>query len=109
MKEQVIVEISIVPLGTATPGVSRYVAACLEVLKKAQDVRYQLTAMGTIIQGPLDRVLQLVQQMHEIPFTTGAQRVITSIKIDDRRDKPQTIEEKVDAVSREWTPPGSET
>ena len=101
MKDQIIAEISIVPLGTATPGVSRYVATCLEVLKKAQDVRYQLTAMGTIIQGPLDRVLELVQQMHEVPFTMGAQRVLTSIKIDDRRDTPQTMEEKVRAASRE--------
>ena len=100
MKEQVIAEISIVPLGTATPSVSRYVAACLDVLEKAQDVRYQLTAMGTIIQGPLERVLELVQQMHEVPFTMGAQRVSTSIKIDDRRDRPQTMEEKVQSASR---------
>lgn len=99
MQDQVIVEISIVPLGTATPGLSRYVASCLEILKQAPDVRHQVTAMGTIVQGPLGRVLELVQQMHEVPFTLGAERVLTSIRIDDRRDKPQTMEEKVRAVS----------
>jgi uncharacterized protein (TIGR00106 family) len=55
--------------------------------------------MGTIIQGPLGRVLELVQQMHEIPFNMGAKRVSTTISIDDRRDKLATIESKVKAVT----------
>ena len=99
MKEQVIAEIHIIPLGTATTSVSHYIAACLNIVKQAQDVSYQLTAMGTIIQGPLERVLELMQEMHEIPFTMGAKRVVTAINIDDRRDKPITIEGKVKAVS----------
>ena len=100
MKEQVIAEVSIVPVGTATTSLSHYIAACLDIVKQAQDVSYQLTAMGTIIQGPLERVLELVQEMHQVPFALGAQRVVTSIKIDDRRDKPITIEGKVKAVNQ---------
>ena len=98
MKE-VIVELSIVPLGTASTSLSHYVSACLEGLKEAKDVSYQLTAMGTIIQGPLERVLELALRMHEVPFTMGAKRVSTTIRIDDRRDKPATIESKVKAVT----------
>ncbi len=98
MKESVIAQVTIIPTGTATPSLSRYVAACFATLKQAQDISYQLTAMGTIIQGPLARVLELVQKMHEVPFTQGAQRVITVISIDDRRDKAITIESKVQAV-----------
>lgn len=99
MKESVIARIQIVPLGTATTSLSRYVAACLDVVKQAKDISYQITAMGTIIQGPLERILELTQKMHEVPFTMGATRVSTSLDIDDRRDKPQTIEGKVKAVS----------
>jgi uncharacterized protein (TIGR00106 family) len=99
VKEQVIAEIKIVPLGTETTSLSRYVKACTMLLKEAKDVTYQTTAMGTIIQGPLDRVLELVQQMHEIPFNMGAKRVSTTISIDDRRDKLATIESKVKAVT----------
>jgi len=99
MKQQVIAEISIVPIGTVSPSVSQYVAACLELLKKAEEVCYQLTPMGTIIQGPLEKVMDLVQQMHEVPFEMGAQRVSTLIKIDDRRDKLQSMEDKVQAVA----------
>ena len=100
MKEQVIAEIKIAPLGTATTSLSRYVARCLDIVKQAPDVSYQLTAMGTIIQGPLERVFDLAQKMHEAPFTIGAERVLTSITIDDRRDKPATMESKVKAVSQ---------
>ncbi len=100
MKEQVIAEIHIVPLGTATTSLSRYIAACINTVKHAQDISYQLTAMGTIIQGPLERVLELAQKMHEVPFAMGVKRVVTSINIDDRRDKLITIESKVKAVSQ---------
>ncbi len=99
MKEQVIAEIQIVPLGTATTSLSQYIAACLDIVKQAKDVSYQPTAMGTIIQGPLERILKLAHKMHEVPFTLGAKRVLTSITIDDRRDKLATIESKVKAVS----------
>lgn len=99
MKEQVIAEIDIIPLGTATTSLSRYITACLDIVKQAQDISYQLTAMGTIIQGPLERVLELAREMHEVPFTMGAKRTVTTITIDDRRDKPITIEGKVKAIS----------
>ena len=100
MKQQVIAEIKIAPLGTASTSLSRYVTACLEVLSKAQDVTYQPTAMGTVIQGPLDRILELVSRMHEVPFAMGIKRVITTINIDDRRDKVATIESKVKALGQ---------
>ncbi len=104
MKEQVIAEIQIAPLGTPTTSLSQYVASCLNVLKQAPDVSYELTAMGTIIQGPLERVLDLAQKMHEVPFAMGAKRVLTTIKIDDRRDKLATMESKVKAVTRVGSP-----
>jgi len=99
MTEQVVAEISVVPLGTASASLSRYVAACVEAAKKASDVSYQLTAMGTIVQGPLKRVLEVAEEMHQVPFASGAQRVLTTIKIDDRRDKPLTMEGKVKSVA----------
>ena len=103
MIDQVIAEVSVVPLGTSTPSVSQYVAACLRILKAANDIRYQLTPMATVIEGPLDRVLETVRQMHEVPFQMGALRVVTTIKIDDRRDKVLTMESKVSAVEKHTT------
>jgi uncharacterized protein (TIGR00106 family) len=99
MKGTVIAEIHIVPLGTASTSLSRYVSACLDVVRGAKDVSYQITPMGTMVQAPLERVFELVRKMHEVPFGMGVQRVSTSITIDDRRDKAQTMESKVKAVS----------
>ena len=98
MKGSVIAQVTIIPTGTANTSLSCYVAACFAVLKEAKDLKYELAAMGTIIQGPMERVLEVIQKMHEVPFTQGAQRVITVISIDDRRDKAITIESKVQAV-----------
>lgn len=98
MKEQVIAEVTVVPLGTETPEVGPYVARCISVLKAARDIHFEVTAMGTIIQGPLARVLELLTEMHEVPFTMGAARVVSTIKIDDRRDRLATIDSKVKAV-----------
>ncbi len=94
-----VVEISIVPLGTGSTSLSPYVAACEKELKEnSKGLKYELTAMGTIIEGDLDLILPLIRRLHEVPFGQGASRVSTSIKIDDRRDKPGTISQKVKSV-----------
>ena len=99
MKESVVAEIKIVPLGIGTTSLSRYVAACLDRIKGEGDIKYQLTPMGTVLQGPLKRVLELAQELHELPFSQGVDRVLTTINIDDRRDKVITMESKVKAVN----------
>lgn len=97
MTHKVLAELTVVPLGEGT-GVSRYVASCLEVLDATPGVSYQLTPMGTIVLGTIDDVLAVARKMHEVPFAQGAQRVVTTIKIDDRRDKEATLTSKVDSV-----------
>jgi len=93
-----IVEVSITPLGTATPGVSRYVAGCLSVLRDS-GFKHQLTPMGTIIEGEIGEILDVIRRMHESPFEAGAVRVSTLIKIDDRRDRGEhTMAGKVRSV-----------
>ena len=98
MKQKVIAEVSVIPIGTPTPGLSHYIAACIDILKDTQDIRWEVTPMGTIMEGSLERVLEFAQKMHQAPFEMGVQRVLTTIKIDERRDKPQTMEDKVRAA-----------
>lgn len=93
-----IAEVTIVPMGTSATSLSHYVAECHKVLMSAADLKYELHSMGTVIEGDLDRILEIVRKMHEVPFDAGAQRVSTLIRIDDRRDKPSTMSAKVQAV-----------
>lgn len=98
MKLNVIAEVSVVPLGMGDCSLSQYVAGCLSILDEYEGLKYELTSMGTILEGPLDIVLDAIRQMHEMPFKSGVLRVVTSIKIDDRRDKSASINKKVESV-----------
>jgi uncharacterized protein (TIGR00106 family) len=95
-----IVQVSVVPIGTATTSLSRWVAETLRVLRNHSNLKYQLTPMGTVIEGELDEVLEVVREMHETPFKNGATRVLTALSIDDRRDQHPTLESKVDSVMK---------
>jgi uncharacterized protein (TIGR00106 family) len=96
----VIVEVTIVPLGTATPSLSPYVAEVEKVLAKHTRIKTMLTPMATILEGNLDDILTAIREMHEAPFLKGAKRVSTRISIDDRRDKQTSMERKVKAVKK---------
>ena len=101
-----LVEVTVIPLGTGDTSLSNFVAGCVQILQEAEDIKYQLTPMGTILEGELTKVLQVVSQMHEQPFLAGAQRVNTIIRIDDRRDKKGTMEGKVASVQAKLITPG---
>jgi uncharacterized protein (TIGR00106 family) len=64
-------------------------------------VKYEITPMGTIIEGDLDKILAVVRKMHEGTFGGGVVRVLTTVKIDDRRDKAQGMKEKLNSLRRE--------
>ena len=93
-----VVDVTIVPVGTPSASLSEFVAGCVKVLQEAKGVSFQLTPMSTIIEGELGLVLELVRKMHEQPFLGGAVRVVTTVRIDDRRDKKLTMLGKVAAV-----------
>jgi uncharacterized protein (TIGR00106 family) len=97
-----IVEVSIVPIGTGSTSVSRYVASCIEVLESS-GLTFELHGMGTIIEGDLQTVLSVITKMHEVPFAQGALRVVTAIKIDDRRDKDTSARNKIRSVMSKTT------
>jgi uncharacterized protein (TIGR00106 family) len=92
------IDISVVPVGTKSPSVSDYVAGAVKILHNEPGIKYELTAMNTIIEGDLDRLLALAQRMHRSAFDAGAKRVVTTIRIDERRDKPLTMAGKIKAV-----------
>lgn len=93
-----IVQVSVIPVGTRSPSISEYVSEVVRVLKEEKDVRFELTSMGTTMEGDLDKLMGLARRMHEAPFAAVAKRVMTTIVIDDRRDKAQTMEGKVRSV-----------
>jgi uncharacterized protein (TIGR00106 family) len=96
----VVCSISIIPVGTGSTSVSPYVARCHEVLRGARGLKYQLTPMATILEGELENVLDVVAELHGATFQEGAKRVLTTVIIDERRDKALSMEGKVESVKK---------
>ena len=94
------IDISVVPVGTAGPSVSEFVAGAVRLLQDEPGIKYELTAMNTIIEGDLEHLLALAKRMHDSAFNSGIQRVVTTVRIDERRDKPLTMAGKIEAVKK---------
>ncbi len=92
-----VAEITIVPLGVPNTSLSSHVARVLRVLKKSS-LQYELTGMGTIVTGDVDQILAVLKEMHESCFNEEVSRVMTQIRIDDRRDRKGTPEQKIRSV-----------
>jgi uncharacterized protein (TIGR00106 family) len=76
------------------------------VLKK-EKVRHELASMGTNIEGNLKDLFRIALMMHQVPFKKGARRVVTTMKIDDRRDKKGTLAGKKKAVKNKLRKKGT--
>ena len=98
MKQFVVVELSVVPIGTSGTGLSDYIAAALREVKKA-GVKYQLCPTSTVFEADLETVLEVAKAAHRAVIGAGAKRVITTLRIDERLDQPRTIEERVERVA----------
>ena len=57
-------------------------------------------AMGTSLEGSTADVLALVGELHAVPFELGVPRVYTVLKLDERRNREQTLDDKVASVER---------
>lgn len=91
-------EITIIPIGTAKTSLSDYVAAAVSALDK-EGVKYTVSGMGTLIEcNDADELFSAVKTAHEAVFLKGAERVATSINIDDRRDLEKSLNDKVSSV-----------
>lgn len=77
-------EIAVYPLGTDNSSITKEVSKVFEVLDNC-DLTYQITTMGTVIEGTIDELFALARELHEAVFSDSVKRVITTIKLDDKR------------------------
>lgn len=93
----IVAEVSIVPLGEGT-SVRRYVKAAIQALQTS-GLNILVGPMSTTVEAKTLEELNLaVSSAHETLFKLGAKRVVTTLKIDDRRDKEASIKSKLAAV-----------
>ncbi len=87
---------TVVPLGKE--ALSKDVSAVIDLID-ASGIDYQLTAMGTIVEGEADAVWDLIRRCHE-KMRERADRVATHITIDDRKDATGALKSKVDDIEQ---------
>lgn len=92
-----ILEISVLPIGTNSASIGSFVTEACRTLK-AKGITFEVTPTSTIAEGSLSQLMEIAEEMHAAPFKLGAQRVITNIRIDERTDKPDDMDGKVEEV-----------
>jgi uncharacterized protein (TIGR00106 family) len=95
---KVMIDLCVVPIGVGV-SVSEYIAACERILDEA-GLCHQMHAYGTNVEGEWDEVFAAVKRCHEVVHKMGAPRITTSLKIGTRIDREQSMQDKVDSVSR---------
>lgn len=84
MPELARMEITVYPLGTDDSSITKDVSRIFKVLDNF-NLTYQITTMGTIIERILDELFAIARELHEVVFSDTVKRVVTVIKLDDRR------------------------
>jgi uncharacterized protein (TIGR00106 family) len=93
---KVIVDLCVVPLGVGV-SLAKYIAACERVIAEA-GLKSRLHANGTDIEGEWDDVFAAVKRCHEVVHEMDAPRIVTSMRINTRVDKEQSMEDKIYSV-----------
>lgn len=93
----VLLEFSMAPL-TQGESVSPFVARSLDIIDKS-GLPYQLTPMGTILEGEWDQVLSVVTACFEA-MSADCNRVGTQIKIDYRAGPGGRLASKLTSVQQ---------
>jgi uncharacterized protein (TIGR00106 family) len=96
--KMIVAEVSIIVLGEG-PSIGRFVRVAVEELKRSGLNTLSGPNSTSVEAASIDEVLEAVKRAHLAVVETGAMRVVTTLKIDDRCDKPATMETKMKAVN----------
>jgi uncharacterized protein (TIGR00106 family) len=91
----VVLELSMFPLDKGE-SLSPYVARSLDIID-ASGLDYQCHAMGTVIEGEFDQVMDVVAKCFEA-MAADCNRIECSIKLDYRRGHRGRLDSKVRSV-----------
>ena len=80
-------------------GLSPYVARILDVVDRS-GVAYQLTPMGTILEGSFDEVMKVVGDCFRA-LEPDCPRIGMNLKMDYKPGNDSRLRSKIDAVERE--------
>ena len=90
-------EFSIVPVGKEA-SISPVIARVMKIVIES-GLPYKANPMGTVLEGEWDRIVSVIHKCHEEALG-DAERVVTSIKIDDYKGRTDRLERKLESVEQ---------
>jgi uncharacterized protein (TIGR00106 family) len=98
---KIIAYFTIAPLGTESTSIGNSVATAIKAIDKVKGLSYKISPMGTILEADnLEPILEAVKTAHEALTSEGILRIESTLIIDDRKDKPRTMKDKVNSVKK---------
>jgi uncharacterized protein (TIGR00106 family) len=92
-----LVEFSIVPIGIGS-SIGDQLAEVLKIVDTS-GLPYKINPMGTVVEGEWEEIMKLIKKCHVTVMKSG-ERALTTISIDDRKAKPNRIDEKVKSIEK---------
>lgn len=90
-------EFSIVPIGVGS-SLGERLSLVLKIIDES-GMSYKVNPMGTVIEGEWEDTMDLIKKCRD-ELMKNDERVLISIKIDDRKSKSGRINEKVASIER---------
>lgn len=98
---KVIAYFIIAPVGIKSTSMGSYVAAAIAAMNEVKGLKCEITPMGTVMEADnFEPIFEAVKAAHEAIVAKGILRVESTLIIDDRRDKPRTMKDKINAVKK---------
>jgi uncharacterized protein (TIGR00106 family) len=104
-------EISVIPIissrgdnknTNSDSGMSKYIAKAFDAIRKIEGINVVLTSMGTHIETTdFEKILKAIDATHDSLRREGnVTRIISTIRIDERRDKSATFDDRISSVQK---------
>ena len=93
----VLVEFAMSPMDKGE-SLSKYVSRSIDIIDKS-GVTYQLTPMGSILEGDYAEVMAVIEKCYE-KMNEDCTRITCSIKMDIRKGKDGRLQQKIASVEK---------
>ncbi len=96
---KLVADFTIFPEGIGA-SVGDYVRKAYLAMKQVEGVELQPGPMSTVLEADsLDKILEVVTRGHQALLEAGVPRIYMILRVDDRRDKPQTAAHKLERIA----------
>jgi uncharacterized protein YqgV (UPF0045/DUF77 family) len=90
--------IQVLPLHMSQPEAYAVVDVAIDKIKQS-GLTHFVSPFETVIEGPYEIVMKLVEDIHNACYTAGATSLIVNMKLQSRKDADVAIDDKMEKYS----------